>query len=233
MESRELDQSLPNLTWSLAKFDFGSVAVGNTPSQTFTLTNTGGMSSGTITVNESGSTAFIITADGCTGKALGGSKSCTVTVEYAPTVTTGDTGTLTATGEHSSASLNLYGNGRPNLVLNPGTFINEINGKKNYNYSLPLVSGVAQTFKVSNTGTVTSEELTVENTSDPEFAVSNDHCTGTALAPNGTCTFDITFTAPSGCSSGTHYNGSFDIEGFSPSFVDYIHLSTNQQCGSV
>ena len=59
------------LTWSVTHYDFGSVPVGQTPLETFTLTNTGDIPSGMITVSTSGSTVFAITADGCTGKALG------------------------------------------------------------------------------------------------------------------------------------------------------------------
>ena len=54
----------PALTWSETQYDFGSVPVGQTPSQTFTLTNKGDKSSGMITVSMSGSTVFTITVDG-------------------------------------------------------------------------------------------------------------------------------------------------------------------------
>jgi hypothetical protein len=111
------------LNWSLARYDFGSVPVGQTPSQTFTLSNTGATSSGTITVRLSGSPAFTITADACTGRALGANKSCSVTVQYPTINTNGDTGTLAATGERSSASMALYGNGSANLVPSRADYI--------------------------------------------------------------------------------------------------------------
>lgn len=71
-------KSPASLTWSAARYDFESVSVGQTPSQTFTLSNTGGRSSGMITVALSGSPVFTIIADGCTGKALRANKSCDV-----------------------------------------------------------------------------------------------------------------------------------------------------------
>lgn len=113
------------LTWSLAQYDFGSVPVGQMPSQTFTLSNTGGTSSGMITVTLSGSPVFTIIADGCTGRALRANKSCTVTVQYPTINTNGDTGTLAATGKRSSASMPLYGNASANLMLSPGANIGE------------------------------------------------------------------------------------------------------------
>ena len=106
------------LTWSVTHYDFGSVPVGQTPSQTFTLTNTGDIPSGMITVSTSGSTVFAITADGCTGKALGADESCNVTIQYPPINTNGDESILAATGQGSSSRMALYGNSGDNLVLN-------------------------------------------------------------------------------------------------------------------
>ena len=110
------------LAWSPTQYDFGSVPVGQTPSRTFTLRNTGGRSSGNLMVSLAGSAVFSITTNGCTGRALGPNKSCSVAVRYAPINTNGDTGTLTATGQSTSSGMNLYGNGSADLVLSPGTF---------------------------------------------------------------------------------------------------------------
>lgn len=222
------------LTWSLAQYDFGSVAVGQEGSQTFTLSNTGGSSSGTIAVTETGSSAFVITANGCTGKALGPSKSCNVTVEYAPSTTNGDTTTLAATSEYAGASMSLSGNGTPNLVLSPGTFLGgTIDGEEKF-YSFQLVSGVAQTFTLSNTGNGSSLTLQpLENfPQNPQFALSNDTCYGTALGPNGSCTFDVTFTPPTGCTSGTAYTQDFRVEGIKGfQFVlFYFDLEADSMC---
>ena len=105
----------PAIAWSPTTsggtYNYGAVNVGQTATQTFTLTNSGGRATGTLVVALSGSAAFTITADGCTARSLGPRKSCTVTVQYAPTVGGSDTATLTATGEHASASLTLTGSG--------------------------------------------------------------------------------------------------------------------------
>jgi hypothetical protein len=103
------------LTWARTTgtdvYDFGTITAWETPSQTFTLTDTGRRSSGTLSVELTGSSAFTITADACTGSALGGGQSCDVSVRYAPTTPgQSDEATLTATGEHGvSASLTLTG----------------------------------------------------------------------------------------------------------------------------
>jgi virginiamycin B lyase len=95
-------------------YDFGAVKVGETVSQTFTLTNSGGSASAAITIALSGSEAFTQTADTCTGTSLGPKKSCIVTVDYTPEAAgQTDVGTLTATAKKldGAAELALTGTG--------------------------------------------------------------------------------------------------------------------------
>jgi hypothetical protein len=75
----------PAVSWSPDGVDFGAVDVGTTASRVLTLINSGGSGVGAINVALSGSSAFSIVADSCTGNALGPGKACAVTVEFAPT----------------------------------------------------------------------------------------------------------------------------------------------------
>jgi hypothetical protein len=77
-------------------YDFGSVLVGETESQQFTLTFTGSGTTGPLAVWVSGSAfSMPIATNGCLGKSLGSGKpTCTVTVQYGPT-DTGQTDTAT------------------------------------------------------------------------------------------------------------------------------------------
>ena len=60
---------------------------------------------GALKVSLTGSSAFSITADTCTARSLGPKKSCSVTVQYAPTTAgSSDTGTLTAMSKKPAAS---------------------------------------------------------------------------------------------------------------------------------
>src|SRR6266545_474363 len=120
----------PALAWSPTNgaYDYGTVTVGQTASQTFTLTNSGGSATGILTVTLSGSSAFTKTADGCTATSLGPRKSCSVSVQYAPTTAgQSDSATLAASGKKTaaSASLTLTGAGASRHVywanLNTGT----------------------------------------------------------------------------------------------------------------
>lgn len=216
----------PALSWSqggttITSYGFGTVdgVGGQTASQTFTLTNTGGRASGTITVGLTGSSAFTITSDGCTGTSLGPSKSCNVTAKYAPTASgEADSATLAATGEHASASLALTGkSGTPDLTLSPGSLLGTTSGgTKNYDYANSFALGSwSTTFTVTNGGTGTAPVVYTLG-GDPNFGLSNSTC-GTysataSLAPNGTCTFDLTFTAPAGCSSGDEFHTPLLVE---------------------
>ena len=111
----------PSIDWSPSTsggFDFGLVAVGKTASQTFTLTNSGGSASAALTVTLSGPPTVTITDDTCTATSLGPGKSCTVTVQYAPT-TSGPSGevTLEATGKKAAADATLSIAGHSALVF--------------------------------------------------------------------------------------------------------------------
>ena len=102
----------PSIAFTPASVSFGSVPSGSS-SQTITLKNTGGSASSALSISLSGSPAFTIAADGCTGTSLGPSKSCTVKVTYAPTTSgSTDAATLTATAikPAATASATLTGN---------------------------------------------------------------------------------------------------------------------------
>src|SRR5262249_60091471 len=99
--------SAPSLAWSPSTsgaYDYGTVKVGDKPVQTFAVKNSGGTASGALTISVSGSSAFSITSDACTGTALGKGKSCAVSVEFAPsTAGQSETATLVASGKKSGA----------------------------------------------------------------------------------------------------------------------------------
>ena len=108
---------LPAIAWSPVTspgtFDYGAVNVGQAASQTFALTNSGGSATGMLRVSLGTATEFSVTADACTGVALGPRKSCNVTVQYAPTTAGQTTATLAANGIRpaASASITLTGTG--------------------------------------------------------------------------------------------------------------------------
>jgi hypothetical protein len=231
--SAQAASSGPALAWS-GTSNFGTIdgVGGQTASQTFTLTNSGGSATGTLVValtNTSGA-AFSITRDSCTGLSLGPKKSCKVTVEYAPTTSgESDSTTLTATGEHANASITLTGkSGTPDLTLSPGTRLNDsANGDKNYFFDFGAVASTTQTFTVTNDGSGTSNTLHVSG-GDPHFVLSNSTCDNQTLAPSGTCTFAVAYTAAP-CSSGNPV-GPAPVDVIGSPTVFYIHLDVQGEC---
>jgi hypothetical protein len=102
----------PVLSWapttSAGTYNYGTLTAGQTLSQAFTLTNSGGTATSALKIRLAGSSAFTKTADTCTATSLGPKKSCSVTITYAPT-TSGQTdkATLTATSNKPSATASL------------------------------------------------------------------------------------------------------------------------------
>jgi hypothetical protein len=94
----------PMLAFTPSPLGYGPVTVGQTAPQTFTLANSGGSASGALTVTLPGSAEFTLTADTCTGTSLGGGKSCTVTVQFAPSSPGAAAATLTAASSKSATA---------------------------------------------------------------------------------------------------------------------------------
>jgi hypothetical protein len=97
-------------TTSQGTYNYGTLQAGQTVSKAFVLTNSGGSATAALKITLTGSGAFTKTADTCTGTSLGPRKSCSVTVQYAPTTPgQGDAATLTAASGKTLASLTLLG----------------------------------------------------------------------------------------------------------------------------
>jgi hypothetical protein len=169
---------------------FGSVAVGATGQQTFTVSNGGDLSSGTPAVTLVGADpAFMITTNGCTAAITGG-KSCSVTVQFAPTTAGAKTGMLTVTatpGGTASAALSGAGLSPAVLSLTPATFDGgtvDVGSQ-----SAPV------TFVVTNTGMAASGVVALANTGSgaTSFAITSDTCTGLQLAAGASCTVALVF----------------------------------------
>jgi hypothetical protein len=106
----------PILTWAPetnGAYDYGTVPVGQTVSQLFTLTNNGGSASAALTVSISGSPMFTVTSDACSATSLGPGRSCGVVVQFDATSSGQLTATLTANGrkELATATITLIGTG--------------------------------------------------------------------------------------------------------------------------
>ena len=94
----------PFISFSPLLAGFGQTPAGASTSKSFTLKNSGKAATGTLSIARTGSSAFAITADGCSGTSLAAGGSCSVTVAYRP-LTSGriDVAVLTAHNPNFSA----------------------------------------------------------------------------------------------------------------------------------
>ena len=107
----------PAIAFNPSSNDYGTIDANTTSSQTFTLRNSGGKATSALKVTLTGSSAFSVTADSCTGTSLGPKKSCSITVQYAPTTDgSSDTGTLTVMSKKPAASASASLTGKSSVV---------------------------------------------------------------------------------------------------------------------
>jgi hypothetical protein len=164
----------------------------------FTVTNSGGDTSGTITVALGGANKadFGLGTDGCTGTTLAGGKFCTVNAHFAPGAgaTSSEAATLTASatpGGGATANLTASALAPASIGFDKGTVP--------FGGILQGAMAGAVTLTLTNSGGVASGPVTVTpgGSKPGQFAVSNDKCTGVSLAATGgKCTVDVAF-APS------------------------------------
>jgi hypothetical protein len=199
------------------------VAAGETASQEFTLSAPEGKAKD-ITVTLSGSAAFTVTADDCTGKktSLKAKKdeTCTVTVQYAP-ASASDTATLTAEAEKHDAGASIILNGSGALTFTAS-------GPAAPGLS-PLNENPVRASSATGTATVTWDTTTSMMTVNVTFSglttgntAAHIHCCIAAPGNAGVATTTPTFTGfPGGTTSGT-YSHTFDMlstTSYNPAFV--------------
>lgn len=203
-------------------FAYGTVNVGSSATQVFTLTQNGVGSSNKLSIGLRGSRAFAITADTCTGASLQRGQTCQVTVGYTPrTAGRGDRALLTVStqrwfwwhgwhvwnrpsrplfltgqgaGPSSGSGGGLGSSGPAALTLAPGTATSA--GVWSYDYGQSRTAGTV--FTVTNTGGTATLPLTLAGFSDGGgFTISNDLCSGVALGAGQSCTFTESWSANS------------------------------------
>ena len=168
---------------------------------TFTVTNSGqtattALQAPSFAGGNSGDFSLLAGTDTCTGATLAASGgTCTIQVTVTPSVAGTVSTTLTVkdgSGDSATDPLSATGLSKPTLGLTPdpgNTFQTTVQGQT----SSPVL------FTLQNSGQTTSGVIktpTFSNGYPGDFAVvsASDGCTGTTLAQNATCTFQVTFT---------------------------------------
>ncbi|HZM28103.1 MAG TPA: choice-of-anchor D domain-containing protein, partial [Gemmatimonadales bacterium] len=165
--------------------NYGDVAVGNNSTATITVSNSGGVASGTPSVAITGAdmALFTIASNTCVG-ALPPAGSCTASVRFAPTSAGNKAAMLTASatpGGMAVASLNGNGLAPGNLAIAPTA--------RDFGSVLQGQMSSALSFTVSNSGQTATSSLSVGLTGSgaAQFSVMTDTCSGQTLAPSASC----------------------------------------------
>ena len=158
--------------------------------ETFTVTNAGQATSGTVALSLGGTNAGAFAIDSTTcGASLAGGASCTVAVNFTP----GALGTLAASlsataspGGSATAALQGEGQATAALSIDPTS--------KDFGQTPIGDTSTAASFTVTNTGLATSGAIAVAlgGTNASDFTTQSSTC-ATALAPGGTCMVTVTF----------------------------------------
>ncbi len=159
----------------------------SSPSRTFTVTNTGGVSSSGFMPTLGGTHANQFSIGTSTCAVLPGGQSCQVTVTFSPTSSGTKSATLTVTAtEGGTATSTLSATGvTPATLTSSPTFFDFGGVLINSNSSL-------QQFTITNSGDQPS--ATVQTSTTGQFAIATDGCGGQILAPAAQCTLSIRFT---------------------------------------
>jgi cysteine-rich repeat protein len=185
---------------------FGGVANGTSVTHSFTLSNSGNVPTGavTLTLND----AFLpvtydIVGDTCSGAVLVPSAGCTFGIRFTPGTSNEQTQQATifasapATAQSPATSagpLTLTGEGVPGVQL-------WINGSGNFGTANDGTS-VSQSFTVNNAGTATmTGSLSVSVGGSAAFVMTSNTCNSVSLGPGASCNVTVKF-APTSPMSG-------------------------------
>ncbi|HWE26798.1 MAG TPA: choice-of-anchor D domain-containing protein, partial [Polyangia bacterium] len=176
--------------------DFGAVLVAATSSDlSFTVSNGGGASTGTLTAALSGSdgTQFSITSDGCSTKKLMPSASCVIQVHFAPQSAGFKSASLTVSGTPGGvAAANLSGTALSPavLTLTPPT--------QSFGAVVQNDNSSDITFTVGNSGGGDSGPVAISLTGSnaSEFSFVQGNCNA-KIVGGGSCSFTVRFSPTS------------------------------------
>ena len=179
---------------SPTSLSFGSVTLGNTASQTVTLTNNGGSA---LNISAISSNGDFTNHNNCPSSLAAGG-SCSLTVTFTPTVLGSRTGTLSISDDASSSPQQVALSGTGVNTPVPGASLSS--GSVVFGSLVVNTTSAAQAVTLTNTG---NAALTISGiTSSGDFAQTNN-CPA-SLAANASCTINLTFTPTAlGTRSGT------------------------------
>ena len=183
-----------------ASIDFGGIVVGqSSTTRVFTVTNTGGAATGTLSVSLGGTSAsqFAVQADTCNGQILGPSGTCTVGYQLRPTTAGGKTASLiVASNPGGTATASLVGSGLAAAVLSANATTAALG-----TVDVGAI-GASFTWTVTNVGGVPTGTLATTSTGDAADMLISGNCTQ-VLAVGASCTISVTLAPQTGGAKST------------------------------
>lgn len=180
---------------------FGNIQVGaNSTATTLTVTNMGGVTTGTLTTTKGGSAPqeFTATADTCNGQTLAPSATCIITVRFNPATSGSKFANFSVTGTPGgtvTTSVSGVGLTAPQLVANPSS----------RNFGSVVINTATNTldFTILNSGQIPTGTITqaVSGSDVNDFTVVSSSCAGVALGALASCTISVRFN-PTGATTG-------------------------------
>jgi Abnormal spindle-like microcephaly-assoc'd, ASPM-SPD-2-Hydin/FG-GAP-like repeat len=219
-------------SWSVTSLAFGTVAVGQSVTNSLTLSNTG---VGTLAANWSGAllnlpAGFSANTSACSSVLPGG--SCSVSITFTPTAGQSYAGSAIRPAILSSAAntLGVTGTG----VVPTGTLTST---PSSYDFGI-VTAGAVNTVSLSikNTGayaaTGITYSLTGASSAGGSITVSSNSCS-TTLAAGATCVIAFAYAAASTCDNGLGVTATMNINGANLTSALAIQLggTTNIQSG--
>ncbi|MEU6089436.1 choice-of-anchor D domain-containing protein [Streptomyces sp. NPDC047085] len=187
----------PGLHATPSQLNFGTVATTTSKTLGVSFTNTG-TEPETVTSSAPPNAPFSAAGLPANGTVVQPQQSFTVQVKYAPTAAGNNTGTLSVTGQHGTATVNLTGTavtGQAHLTITPTS--------TDFG-SVPVGQSVTKTFDISNTGNI---PLTITKAKAPAapFNVTTPISEGQVLGPDDVVHQAVTFSPTSvGAASGLY-----------------------------
>ena len=181
----------PSIGLSATALTFPQIQTGTSTSLPLTLTNTGAGNETVSAISVAGANPSGFSyATNCLNVAIAPNATCTMQVTFSPAAATSLAATLTLTDNavNSPQAVALSGASiaPPSVGLSTSA-LNFPQTQLNNNNSLPLV--------LTNTGgaSLTISGLSISGVNSASFTVGNS-CLGIPIAPNGSCTVQVTFS---------------------------------------
>jgi hypothetical protein len=200
---------------------FGSVTEGSSKAETVAVSNNGNadLVIGSVAGSDALSAPFTIEADACTGQTLAPAAGCSITVRFAPSTTGAWSDSFHIASndpDSSSVTVNVSGTGAATPVPDI-TVTDSVSPAGDHQVAFgTLTAGNSslQQVTVTNDGTagLIMGSVAASDPLNAPFSIQTDTCSGTTLAPSGSCSMQVLF-APS--TEGV-FNDSFGIPSNDP-----------------